>query len=73
LPKPFLNPKPKPKPLPTKPVVNKEEDLWQRCQTKNSVFMYNKYLNEYPKGKHVIEAKKRIRELENMPSREVIY
>lgn len=74
-PKPFVNPKPKPKPkpLPTTPVVNKEEDLWQRCQMTNSVFMYNKYLNEYPKGKHVIEAKKRIRELENMPSREVIY
>lgn len=71
---------PRPKPLPVPPpspkpvsVVDKEEELWKECKKKDEIFMYNRYLNEYPKGRHRIEAKKRIQELEDMKSREVRY
>ena len=66
--KPVYNP-PVPKPV----VVDKEEEFWKKCKGANSVFMYNRYLNEYPKGKHVIEARKVIQELEEMKSRAVVY
>lgn len=56
-----------------KPVVSKEDELWKKCKVEDRVFMYNRYLNEYPKGRHRIEAKKRIQELEDMKSREVRY
>ena len=70
------NPKAKPyypTPTPKPVVVDKEEDFWKKCKSQNNVFMYNRYLNEYPKGKHVIEARKKIQELERMDSRTVLY
>ena len=70
------NPKPKPyypPPTPKTVVVDKEEEFWKKCKSQNKVFMYNRYLNEYPKGKHVIEARKKIQDLERMDSRTVIY
>lgn len=80
---PVIPPTPRPIPLRPKPVppaspkpvpiVDKEEELWKECKRKDEIFIYNRYLNEYPKGKHRIEAKKRIQELEDMESREVRY
>lgn len=67
-PKPVLLPSPKPI-----PVVDKEDELWKECKRKDEIFMYNRYSNEYPKGKYAKEAKKRIQELESMDSRNVIY
>ena len=67
------SPKPVPIPVPKPVVVDKDEELWEKCRIEDKVFVYNRYLNEFPKGKHVIEAKKRIRELERMVSREVVY
>lgn len=62
---PPYKPVPKPQPAPPKPVVNKEDEFWKRCIKEDNVFWYNRYLNEYSKGKYVKEAKKRIRLLEN--------
>lgn len=67
-PKPYYAP-PSPKPV----VVDKEEEFWKKCKSQNKVFLYNRYLNEYPKGKHRVEAQKIIQERERMKSRAVEY
>jgi serine/threonine protein kinase len=59
--------KPKPVSVPSpKQTINREEELWKKCKSEDNVFLYDRYMNEYPKGKHVKEAQKRIQQLESI-------
>lgn len=71
---PAYRPKPKSDSVSTsKPVVNKEDEFWKQCKREDNVFLYNKYLNIYSKGKYVKEAKKRIRELESAKMNQKVH
>lgn len=79
-PSPYNHPKPKPKPsidtpAPKPIVVNRELELWNKCERERTKFLYNEYVRRYPKGRFVNEAKKRMRDIDKkyMPSKNVVY
>jgi|GEM_PF-1282598 len=41
-----------------------DNKAWQQASGKNTVTAYNGYINDWPKGKYVSEARKRIKDLE---------
>lgn len=45
-------------------LLEKEKTLWKEVSAKDTIYLYSKYLSEFPDGKHVQKANKRISEIE---------